>query len=79
MPPNLSSTALPWYQRIRRSRPKGSPATECIDAAFARQAARTPDRAILVDENGYLTCGELTAAVEARATALQQRSRGRPL
>ena len=78
MPPNISSTALPWYQRIRRSHPEGSLAPGCIDAAFARQASRTPDRAILVDENGYLTYRELTAAVEARAAALQQRSRGRP-
>ena len=78
MPPDLSSTALPWYQRIRRSHPEGSLAPGCIDAAFARQASRTPDRAILVDENGYLTYRELTAAVEARAAALQQRSRGRP-
>ena len=78
MPPNISSTALPWYQRIRRSHPEGRLAPGCIDAAFARQASRTPDRAILVDENGYLTYRELTAAVEARAAALQQRSRGRP-
>ena len=55
MPPNLSSTTLSWYQRIRPSLPEECAAPECIDAAFARQASRTPDRAILVDENGYLT------------------------
>lgn len=69
MPPDLSSTALPWYQGIRPSRTEDSAAPGCIDAALARQAARTPDRAVLVDESGYLTCGELTAAVEARAAA----------
>ena len=78
MPANLSSTALPWYQRLRRSLPEECLLPECIDASFARQAGRTPDRAILVDESGYLTYSELTAAVEARAAALQQRSRGRP-
>ena len=75
MPPNLSSTALPWYQRIRRSLPEECAAPECIDAAFARQAGQTPDRAILVDESRYLTCGELAAAVEGRAAALLQRCR----
>ena len=78
MPPDFSSTALAWYQRIRRSRPEGSAAPECIDAAFARQAGHTPDRAILVDESGHLTYGELIAAVEARAAALLSRCRGGP-
>ena len=78
MPPSLSSTALPWYRRLRRSLPEECAALECIDAAFARQAGRTPDRAILVDENGYLTYGELRGAVEVRAAALLRRSPGRP-
>ncbi len=78
MPQDLSSTALPWYQGIRRSRPEGSAAPECIDAAFGRQAGRTPDRAILVDDSGYLTYGELSSAAEARAAALRRRSRGGP-
>lgn len=78
MVPDLSSTSLPWYQRVRQSRPEGSATSECIDAAFARQAGRTPDRAILVDESRYLTCGELSSRIEARAAALQQRARGRP-
>ena len=78
MPPDFSSTALAWYQRIRRSRPEGSAAPECIDAAFARQAGHTPDRAILVDESGHLTYGELIAAVEARAATLLRRCRGGP-
>lgn len=78
MPANLSSTSLPWYQRVRRSRPEGSATSGCIDAAFAGQAGRTPDRAILVDEIGYLTYSELTAAIEVRAAALQQRFRGSP-
>ena len=75
MPPNLSSTALPWYQRIRPSLPEECAVLECIDSAFARQADRTPDRAILVDESRYLTYGELAAAVEARAAALLRRCR----
>ena len=79
MPSNLSSTSLPWYQRVRQSpRPEGSATPECIDAAFGRQAGRTPDRAILVDESRYLTYGELSSRIEARAAALQKRSRGRP-
>ena len=78
MPPDFSSTALAWYQRIRRTHPEGSAAPECIDAAFARQARRTPDRAILVGESGYLTYGELSSAAEARAAALRRRSRGGP-
>ena len=78
MPPDFSSTALAWYQRIRRSRPEGSAAPECIDAAFTRQARRTPDRAILVADSGYLTYGELSSAVETRAAALLRRCRGGP-
>ncbi|MCY3763219.1 MAG: hypothetical protein OXH50_18390 [Gemmatimonadetes bacterium] len=78
MPANLSSTSLPWYQRVRQSCPEGNATSECIDAALRRQAGRTPDRAILVDESRYLTCGELSSRIEARAAALQKRSRGRP-
>ena len=78
MPPDFSSTALAWYQRIRRSRPEGSAAPECIDDAFTRQARRTPDRAILVADSGYLTYGELSSAVETRAAALLRRCRGGP-
>ena len=78
MPPNLSSTALPWYQRVRRSRPEGSAAPECIQAAFGREAGRTPDRAILVDESGHLPYRELNSAIEARAAALLRRCRGGP-
>ena len=77
MPPDLSSTALAWYQRVRRSRPEGSAAPECIDAAFARQAGHTPDRAILVDESGHLTYRGLSSAIEARAAALLRRCRGK--
>ena len=78
MPTPLSSTALPWYQDIRPSRPEGAAAADCIHAAFERQAARTPDRAILVDESGYLTYGALGSAIEARAAALRELCRGRP-
>ena len=78
MPPPLSSTALPWYQDIRPSRPEGAAAADCIHSAFERQARRTPDRAILVDESGYLTYGALGSAIEARAAALRELCRGRP-
>ncbi len=37
---------------------------------------RTPDRAILVDEAGYLTYAGLRSAIEARAAALLRRCRG---
>ncbi len=78
MVPDLSSTSLPWYQRVRRSRPEGSAASECIDAAFGRHAGKTPDRAILVDESRYLTYGELSSGIEARAAALLERCQGGP-
>ncbi len=72
-----SSTALPWYQGIRPSQSAGPPHPDCIHSAFERQAARTPARAILVEENGYLTCAELRPAIEARAAALLKRWPGR--
>ncbi len=78
MPPPLSSTALPWYQDIRPSRTEASAAADCIHSAFERQAGRTPDRAILVDESGYLTYAELRSAVDALAVALLKRCQGRP-
>ena len=78
MPPPLSSTALPWYQDIRPSRTEASAAAECIHSVFERQAGRTPDRAILVDESEYLSYAELRSAVDALAAALLKRCRGRP-
>ena len=78
MPPPLSSTALPWYQDIRPSRPEGAAAAECIHSAFERQTGQTPDRAILVDASGYLTYAELRSAIDARAAALRELCQGRP-
>ena len=77
MTPDLSSTALPWYQRIRPSRVVESADLECIEAAFEHQAARTPKRAILVDDCGHLTYEELCGAVESRAANLLQHCRSR--
>ena len=76
MPPNLSSTALDWYQRVRPSRVAGSASLECIHLELESQADRTPQRAILVDENGYLTYAALRRAIESRAAALLQHCQG---
>ena len=72
MPPNLSSTALDWYQRLRPSRAADSDSLECIHLELESRADRTPHRAILVDENGYLTYAALRSAIESRAAALLQ-------
>ena len=76
MPPNLSSTALDWYQRVRPSRVAGSASPGCIHLQLESQAERTPQRAILVDENGYLTYAALRSAIESRAAALLQHCQG---
>ncbi len=72
----LSSTALSWYQGIRPSQP-AKPGPDCIHSAFERQAGRTPDRAVLVDEGGYHTYSDLRSAIDARAAALWRRWPGR--
>ena len=76
MSPNFSSTALGWYQRLRPSRAADSAPLECIHLALESQADRTPQRAILVDENGYLTYAELRSAIESRAAAILQHCQG---
>ena len=78
MPPNLSSTALDWYQRLRPSRAAESARLDCIHLELESQADRTPHRAILVDDTGYLTYGALSRAIESRAAALLQHRRDSP-
>jgi thioester reductase-like protein len=65
-----SSTALPWYQRFRISRPAAGSEVACIHQPLQQQARRTPQRAVLVDESGYLSYEELCRAIRRRAFAL---------